>query len=177
LGLFSTVKPGAMKVATLQAGRPVETGRDDISVLLAHVIATRGASNVVTDESMDYPRDWDSPNPIASDAGHREDGRTICIHSLAVIPDFQGIGLGRTLLTAYIQQISGTGIADRIALIAHEVSSASLHGGNALRISQHLIPYYEHFGFVNKGPSKAQFGGGGWTDMVSPVQNFKVNCC
>lgn len=30
-----------------------------------------------------------------------------------------------------------------------------------------LVPYYEKLGFVSKGPSKAQFGGGGWFDMVS----------
>jgi len=33
---------------------------------------------------------------------------------------------------------------------------------------QHLVAYYERFGFKNIGPSKAQFGGGGWHDMVSP---------
>jgi hypothetical protein len=32
---------------------------------------------------------------------------------------------------------------------------------------QHLVPFYEKMGFVSKGPSKAQFGGGGWVDMVS----------
>lgn len=30
-----------------------------------------------------------------------------------------------------------------------------------------MVPYYEGFGFVNKGPSKATFGGGKWVDMVS----------
>lgn len=30
-----------------------------------------------------------------------------------------------------------------------------------------LVPYYEKLGFVTKGPSEAQFGGGGWFDMVS----------
>lgn len=30
-----------------------------------------------------------------------------------------------------------------------------------------LVPYYEKLGFVSKGPSEAQFGGGGWVDMVS----------
>lgn len=30
-----------------------------------------------------------------------------------------------------------------------------------------LVPYYEKLGFVSKGPSEAQFGGGGWFDMVS----------
>lgn len=32
---------------------------------------------------------------------------------------------------------------------------------------KHLVPFYEKIGFKNKGRSKAQFGGGGWIDMVS----------
>jgi hypothetical protein len=32
---------------------------------------------------------------------------------------------------------------------------------------KHLVPYYEKLGFMSKGPSEAQFGGGGWFDMVS----------
>lgn len=77
---------------------------------------------MVTDAAMDYPSDWDSAHPAAATVGHRDGGRTICIHSLGVLPSFQARGLGRTLMTAYMQQMSGAGIADRIALIAHEVS-------------------------------------------------------
>jgi hypothetical protein len=32
---------------------------------------------------------------------------------------------------------------------------------------QHKVEWYEKLGFVNKGKSKTQFGGGGWYDMVS----------
>lgn len=93
-------------------------------MLLAHVIATRSNADVVTDEAMDYPRDWNSmPLTTSSKIGHREDGRSICVHSLAVVPGYQGRLLGRTLMTAYMQQMNGAGIADRIALIAHDVSS------------------------------------------------------
>lgn len=35
------------------------------------------------------------------------------------------------------------------------------------------MEWYERFGFQNKGPSKAQFGGGGWYDMVSLVPTLK----
>lgn len=31
---------------------------------------------------------------------------------------------------------------------------------------QYLVSYYERFGFKHAGKSKAQFGGGGWHDMV-----------
>ena len=98
------------------------------------------------------------PDPSSSDPpdprlGHKEEGRTVCIHSLAVLPAFQGRGLGKTLLEAYLQRIESHGVAEHVALIAHE----------------HLIPYYERFGFVNRGESECKFGGGGWFDMVKDL--------
>jgi GNAT superfamily N-acetyltransferase len=91
-------------------------------VLLAHIIATQSFDPVVTDAAMDYPQDWDSAHPNPATVGHRDGGRTICLHSFGVLPSFQSRGLGRILMTAYIQQMSGAGIADRIALLSHEVS-------------------------------------------------------
>lgn len=126
LGLFTTATPGSLKAATLATSNPVETDREDgaLGVLVAHVVATRTADKVVTDEAMDYPRDWNSESRTPSTKGHHEDGRTICLHSLAVLPNFQGKTIGRTLLSAYIGMMNGSGIADRIALITHEVSTA-----------------------------------------------------
>jgi len=152
LGLFATVGPDSnVPAETLKTARLVESDREigDIGVLLAHIIATRSNSPVVTDVDMDYPRDW-TPNSASSSVGHQEGGRTICLHSFGVLPKYQKRGIGRILLMAYLQQMNGAGIADRVALIAHD----------------HLVPYYEKYGFQNKGPSKAQFGGGGWFDMV-----------
>lgn len=122
--MFTTVIPGSLNAATLATSRLVETGRENGArhVLLAHIVATRTTGNVVSDEAMDIPAGWNSGNPIASTAGHREEGRTICLHSLAVLPNFQGKSIGRTLLLAYIGMMNGSGIADRIALICHEVS-------------------------------------------------------
>lgn len=116
---------------------------------------------------MDYPKDWESVRQDVSKEGHHEDGRTICIHSLAVLPEFQGSGIGRTIMMAYMQQMNGAGIADRLAIISHEVSKALSLLGNVLLTMKPLVPYYEKLGFVSKGPSEAQFGGGGWVDMVS----------
>lgn len=89
--------------------------------------------------------------------GHKEAGSTICIHSLAVLPKYQGKGLGKTLMKAYLQRMEGHGVAERTALIAHE----------------ELIPYYEKFGYVNKGKSAVKFGGGGWYDMVKELKPEK----
>jgi Acetyltransferases len=74
----------------------------------------------------------------------------VCVHSLAVLPEHQGKKVGSTLMKSYIQRIKEAEIADRIALLAHD----------------DMIGFYESLGFENKGPSKCQFGGGGWTDMV-----------
>ncbi|GAM88238.1 hypothetical protein ANO11243_062700 [Dothideomycetidae sp. 11243] len=82
--------------------------------------------------------------------GHKEHGRTLCVHSLSVLPDFQGQGLGRLLMTSYMQRMRSAGVADRIAIISHEA----------------LVPFYESLGFETQGQSPVQFGGGGWTDMV-----------
>jgi ribosomal protein S18 acetylase RimI-like enzyme len=109
-------------------GRPVETDRDDgaISVLLGHVIATKTNSSRVTDASMAYPQDWDAEHPAPSELGHQEDGRTIALHSVAVAPQVQGRGIGRVLVLAYMQHMNGAGIADRLVLLAHDVSATGL---------------------------------------------------
>lgn len=82
--------------------------------------------------------------------GHKEDGRTIAVHSLAVLPEYQGRGLGKTLVRAFLQRLESQGVGDRCALLSHEG----------------LVPYYESLGFENKGRSEASFGGGGWFDLV-----------
>lgn len=86
--------------------------------------------------------------------GHKEEGRTICIHSLAILPEYQGRSLGKTLLKAYIQRMESHGVGDRIALITHE----------------ELVPFYQKLDFENAGKSDAQFGGGGWYDMVRELK-------
>jgi GNAT superfamily N-acetyltransferase len=122
------VPDSGIKAETLATGKPVETSRKNgaISVLLGHVVATKTTSPLVTDESMGFPSDWDSESPSPSKLGHQEGGRTIVLHSVAILPQFQGRGLGRVLMMAYMQQMNGAGIADRLALIAHDVSISSL---------------------------------------------------
>ncbi len=93
----------------------------------------------------------DSPDP---NVGHKEHGRTICIHSLAVLPQYHHHGLGGTLLKAYLQRLEQQAVGDRVALISHEG----------------LIPFYEKFGFRSLGRSKAEFAGGGWWDMVRELK-------
>lgn len=123
--------------------------------LVAHVIATRTKAPRVTDAAMSLPPNWETQGKNSDDCdelepGHHEWGRTICVHSLAVVPEHQGKKIGSTLMKSYVQRIKEAEIADRIALLAHD----------------DMIGFYENIGFENRGPSKCQFGGGGWSDMV-----------
>lgn len=108
---------------------------------------------------MDYPSDWRTnrttlpgPGQTPSEVpGHQDVGGTICIHSLAVRPQYQSMGLGSVLLSSYIQRIKDSKIADRLALLAHD----------------DMKKFYGRFGFDDVGPSVATFGGGGWNNMVT----------
>jgi predicted N-acetyltransferase YhbS len=96
-----------------------------------------------------------SDDPSNPSLGNKEEGRTVAIHSLAVLPEFQHKGLGSTIMKAYLDRLAKQDVADKAALIAHE----------------EMIPYYEKFGFKCLGKSEAQFGGGGWFDMVKEISD------
>lgn len=56
-------------------------------------------------------------------------------------------------MKAYQQRMETSGIADRMALLAHD----------------HLEEMYEGMGFENKGKSDVRFAGGGWNSLVSEI--------
>ncbi|PNS16331.1 Histone acetyltransferase Tip60 [Sphaceloma murrayae] len=173
----TTANPGSAETAATAV--PVYSGTPERkSILLGHVIATKTTNPVVHDEDMELPPKWrqdhqrgiDSPSTVTpagtprlgaegseqpATPGHKEHGRTICIHSLAVLPDFQGRGLGRLLLRSYIQRMESSGVADRIAIIAHK----------------ELVGFYEGMGFESRGQSKVTFGNGNWVDLVLDLKN------
>jgi GNAT superfamily N-acetyltransferase len=86
-------------------------------------------------------------------------GGTICLHSLAVAPEFQKLGLGTILLKSYIQRMKDARCAERIALLAHD----------------HLVPFYTSLGFENMGASSVTSCGSGWKNMVSGNKRLAVN--
>ncbi|PIA93010.1 hypothetical protein CB0940_04109 [Cercospora beticola] len=145
LGIFTSEENS--EATTASTASPAWSGAPERkSILLGHIVSTMTTSSTVTDDDMSIPT-ADNPD---SKLGHKPEGRTVCIHSLAVLPEYQGRSLGGTLMKAYLHRLKTQSVADRAALIAHD----------------HLLPYYERFGFKNLGPSKAQFGGGGWYDMT-----------
>ncbi|KAL8803689.1 MAG: hypothetical protein Q9182_003021 [Xanthomendoza sp. 2 TL-2023] len=153
LGLFSTTVaegPSASLPTYSFARPPDSTAPMKKSTLVAQVIGTKCVSARVTDESMEYPPDWRSRTSLSERQGHQEQGRTIAVHSLAALPEFKGCGLGKIVMKSYMQRMESSGIADRIALLAHD----------------HLVKYYEALGFRNTGRSETKFGGGNWYDML-----------
>ncbi|KUI53718.1 Polyamine N-acetyltransferase 1 [Cytospora mali] len=154
LGIFCTVVPSLAKgfdIETFATAHTVETDRADQakSVLLAHIVATASNSKTVQDSDMAIPSDWRTSRTKDVHKGHVEGGNTICLHSLAVSPKLQGCGLGKLAMKSFMQQMKGLG-TERVALICQD----------------YLVSYYERFGFKHAGKSKAEFGGGGWHDMV-----------
>ena len=139
-------------VPTYLSAHPADSTRATRKqTLIGMIVATKTATATVTDTSMDFPPDYVThPRAFDDERGHREDGRTICIHSFGVLTAYQRKGLGKVLMKSYQQRMETSGMADRIALLAH----------------QPLVGMYTEMGFENRGRSAARFGGGGWTDLV-----------
>lgn len=131
--------------------------KENKQALIGHVIATWSPYTHITDGAMLMPKDWQSlpqEEPVYAEGelvGNDRSGDTIAVHSVAILPEYQGKKIGRTLMRLYIQRLQKTpSHAKRVVLIAHD----------------HLVPFYESVGFKNQGPSECKFGGGGWIDMV-----------
>jgi GNAT superfamily N-acetyltransferase len=154
-GLFASAyatSPGPLGALTNQRKfQSVDSSDADRKrLLLAHIIATKHTSPLVTDDAMDFPSDWRTRYQLSPSTGHNEDGETVCLHSLCVHPDFHAKGIGAILLRGWTMRIKDAGVGKRIALICRE----------------RLVPWYEKAGFEKVGPSQCQYGGGGWIDMV-----------
>ncbi|KAB8648470.1 hypothetical protein FH972_026127 [Carpinus fangiana] len=139
-GLFTSADSSSADIhaETAATANPVnshEPARKGI--LLGHIIATKSANELVQDEDMKL-------------GNHNEAGRTLAVHSLAVLPDYQKRGIGRVLMKAYVQRMNESKIADRISILAFE----------------RLVPFYESLGFENRGKGGSRYGGEDWVNMV-----------
>ncbi|KAK5998477.1 hypothetical protein PT974_00856 [Cladobotryum mycophilum] len=155
-GLFNTYRPSDdedWSIGTMRHSRPVETGREDNAkhVMFAHIIATLGKDSVVIDDNMRCPEDWrSSTQSDCSPLGHRYCGRTICLHSFAVCPEVQGIGIGKTAMKSYLQLMNESGVADRVALVCRPS----------------LVDFFKRCGFKDIGKSESTLLEGEWHNMI-----------
>ena len=80
--------------------------------------------------------------------GHKEDGDNIVIFSLAVLPQYQGVGIGQRLMEKFSE-----------AAIAMQKQKI------LLLCKADLISYYEKIGFKSRGLSQSRHGGFEWFEM------------
>ncbi|EFX05347.1 gcn5-related n-acetyltransferase [Grosmannia clavigera kw1407] len=148
LGLFAkaTAADGELEMESDASG----------NILVAHIIATRCHGRLASDASMNYPKDWRTTlaTTVATEngtpIGHDPTGTTVALHSLAVAPVAQRKGAGSRLVQAFVDKMGRDTPADHVAIICQD----------------YLVNYYKKLGFALVGPSAAQFGGGGWYDMI-----------
>lgn len=79
---------------------------------------------------------------------HISDGNNIVIFGLDVHPDYQKKGYAKKLMNHFIRSAKKDG-RKKILLTCKE----------------HLIEFYEQFGYINEGVSQSQHGGAKWYDM------------
>lgn len=84
---------------------------------------------------------------------HVKDGRNIVIFSLAVLPEFQGNGVSKKLMSKFLG-VSKDLKKEKIDLIC----------------KSNLIPYYQKYGFFYGGKSKSTHGGFEWYEMYLPLE-------
>ena len=109
--------------------------------------------------------------------GHNEAGRTLAVHSVAVLPAYQGLGVGRTLMKAYVQRMVESDIADRIAILVRKDTDAAKQGKENVKmegdstekgeVSDYTQGFFEKLGFEHKGASGVKRGEGQWLNMVT----------
>ena len=80
---------------------------------------------------------------------HCQTGSTLAVFGLDVHPSHQHNGYAKTLLDAFIAY-------------ARESKREKV----ILTCKEHLLHYYERFGFINDGISESEHGGATWYDMT-----------
>ena len=82
------------------------------------------------------------------EGGHDPNGKNQAIFGLLVDPRYQKKGIAASLMNHIMEEAKKAGRKNMI-----------------LTCKEHLIKYYEGFGYVNQGVSKSTHGGAVWYDM------------
>ncbi|MDY3919827.1 MAG: GNAT family N-acetyltransferase [Candidatus Limivivens sp.] len=89
------------------------------------------------------------PDEFYHDTGlHKPDGDWQTVFGLNVLPQYRRRGIAEKLIKALIQAAREKGCR-----------------GVVLTCKEHMIHYYEKFGFVNRGRADSSHGGAAWYDM------------
>ncbi len=86
--------------------------------------------------------------------GHVKDGRNMVIFSLVVLPEFQGTGVSKQLMSRFIE-ISKDLKKEKILLLC----------------KPELTPYYQNYDFLYGGKSRSKHGGFEWHEMYLLLNN------
>ncbi|MDM8533546.1 GNAT family N-acetyltransferase [Clostridiaceae bacterium HSG29] len=85
---------------------------------------------------------------------HENDGKNLVVFGLDVHPKYQRNGYARELMNYFID-------------FAKQEKKENV----ILTCKNHLIHYYESFGYVNFGVSESEHGGAKWYDMILKLKN------
>lgn len=90
------------------------------------------------------------PDELYHDASlHYPDGHYQTVFGLDVLPEYQHNKIGAKLMNAFIA-----------------LAKQRNKKGMVLTCKDHLVPYYESFGFIHQGVSSSSHGGAKWNDML-----------
>lgn len=113
----------------------------DNEQVVAFLCSTLTTADLVTDESMSC---------------HEPKGKTICLHSVCVSPDYRKQGIATKLMTKWIEQLKQV----------NEQDSNKKYSRIAILSRPRLLGLYESVGFKNIGVSKVVHGPEPWIDCV-----------
>lgn len=109
--------------------------------VVGFLCTTLTTSDLVTDESM---------------SKHEPNGKTVCLHSVCVSPDYRKQGIATRLMSTWIKQLEEVN--------AKQVTKK--YNRIALLSRPRLVGLYESVGFKNVGVSKVVHGPEPWIDMI-----------
>jgi hypothetical protein len=116
IGLFTSVLPTSpfADLPTYETSPLAQPDSERRIVLLAHAICTLSANDRLTTGDFAIPT-GNGKSPFS--VGHNVQGRTLALHSLAVLPAVSGRKIGTILLRSLGQMAASANVADRISLV------------------------------------------------------------
>lgn len=109
--------------------------------VVGFLCTTLTTADLVTDESMSV---------------HEHDGKTVCLHSVCVSPDYRKQGIATRLMKTWIEQLKEI----------NAKQETKKYNRIALMSRPRLVSLYESVGFKKVGVSEVVHGPEPWIDMI-----------